>query len=107
MLRAMWAVKAQLQRSQNNINNWGRDHFCDTLAKNVTGFGLKNLPEANPRSLRLISLAEEISGQPSIDCATWLGGITFLKAYGEKISKQNKKKYRIEFEEKKKKHQRT
>lgn len=71
MLKAMWAVEAQLQRSQNNINNWGRDHFRDILAKKVAVFGLKNLPEANPRSLRLISLAEEISGRPNIDCATW------------------------------------
>lgn len=67
----------------NNISNWARDHACDTLTKNVTEFCTcpKSLQESKLKSFGSMSLAEDVSGEPSIDCAMWSLAITLVQIY--------------------------
>ena len=64
---------AQDVSEKKRIRKFPRDCSCDILVKNVTTFCscLKNLPEAKLKTFGLIALAEEISRQPNIDCATY------------------------------------
>lgn len=72
----MWIMGGPTQEisKRNNISKWPRVYSCDISAKNVVAlYPLpKNLPEAILKSSGPISLTEEISRQPSIDCVTWL-----------------------------------
>lgn len=54
---------------EKNFSRWPRDCSCDNLAKKVTAFcpWLKSLPEARLKNLILITSAQEISKQSSID----------------------------------------
>lgn len=47
MLRAMWAMDAQLKSSEGNNSNLARDHAWDILGENVAAFWPcpKNFPE--------------------------------------------------------------
>lgn len=69
-------MRVQLKRFQRTKKNsiWSRQHSSDILAKNVAAicFCLKSLPEANLKSLGLISLLKGIPEQPSIDSVVWL-----------------------------------
>ena len=51
-----------------NISKWPRDHSCDNCGMNVAAFCPcpKNLSEANLKSFELMTLAGEISKQPSV-----------------------------------------
>lgn len=74
---------AQEVSEGNNISNWARDHSCDTLAKSVTEFCPcpKSLQKSKLKSFGSVSLAEDISGDPIIDCAMWLLVITLVQIY--------------------------
>ena len=54
---------------EKNFSMLPRDHFCDILVKKVATFYpcLESLPEAKMKNYVLITVAEEISKQPSID----------------------------------------
>lgn len=62
------------------------DYSCDILAKNVVYFWPcpKSFYGAILKATGLNSLAEEISRQPSINCAVWLSVITSIQLYNEK-----------------------
>lgn len=61
---------AQEVSEGNNISNWPPECSDNILAKNVAIFCFcsKNLLEAKLKCFGLMSLAEESSRQPSIDC---------------------------------------
>lgn len=44
----------------------------------------KNLSGAKLKSFTLRTLTEEISKQPSIDCAVWLSVLSFMQKFGAK-----------------------
>lgn len=70
---------------EEEISKWPRDH-CDILVKNVASFCLiqKKLPEANLKSCKLITLAEDISRQSSIYYSIWLLIVNLIQVYNEK-----------------------
>lgn len=80
---------AQEVSEGRDISKWPKGCSGDILVKNVPAFCLspKNLPEAKLKSCGLMALAEEISSQPSIDCAVWLL-VTLLRRSVKKRSKQ-------------------
>lgn len=71
---------AQEASEGNNISNRPIDPSCVILGKNVSTFCLytKNLPEAKLK-LNEMSLAEEISRSPNIECVTWLLIISLMQ----------------------------
>ena len=71
---------------EENFSMLPRGHSCDILLNKVAAFSscLKGLLEAKVKSFGLISLAEEISKQPSIDSVVWLLVVTLMKIYNEK-----------------------
>jgi hypothetical protein len=75
-------VPVQKVSERKNIRKQIRD-YCNILAKQMDTFCLspKNLPKIKLKSFGLISLAEEISRQPCIDCGRWLLVITFMQIY--------------------------
>ena len=70
-----------------------RDCSYDILGENVTAFCpcLKSLPEAKVKSFGLISLAEEISKQPSIDFVMGLLVLTLMKIHNKKEQTEQEK----------------
>ena len=74
MLKVIWSGEAQLKRysERKNIIGRPRDHFYDILAKNVAAFCPCLVCLILNWTFGLMSLAEEISRQPSIDCVIWL-----------------------------------
>ena len=57
--------------------------------------------EAKVKSFGLISLAEEISKQPSIDTALWILVLSLMKTYSEKEQAEQGKLQKVKLEEKK------
>lgn len=85
MLRAMWIVRAQIQRFQRGwiwsadletilVLFWWRMWLHFALA-------LKYLPDVKLKSFGLMPLAEAISGWPRIDGGMWWPGITVRQIY--------------------------
>ena len=64
-----------------------RDHSCNILVKEVVAFcsSPKSLPEAKVKSFGLISSAEEISKQSSIDSVRWILVLTLMKIHNKKV----------------------
>lgn len=57
---------------RNNIRNLARDDFCDILTKNVAAFcHCVKFSDVKLKSIRLISLAEEILRQSNTDSLVW------------------------------------
>lgn len=54
------------------MSKWSRDHSCEMLANDMAAFcpHPKNQSEAK-LSFGLMSLAEQISGEPTIDSVVW------------------------------------
>lgn len=68
----------------------------------MNGFCLfpKNLPEAKSKSFGVISFAEEISRQSTIDSVMWLLVVTVVQIYSEKKQAKQEKLQNRHFEEK-------
>jgi len=56
-----------------------------------------NRPEAKLESFELTALAEEVSRQPSLNCAAWLLVATFMQIYtkDDKLSKEKPRMYSL------------
>lgn len=63
-----WGGQVDEVSEANSISKWARDYSCETLAKKVTVFCPcpKDFLKAKLKSTVLISLVEEILGQPRI-----------------------------------------
>lgn len=104
VMRAMWTMKAQLERCQREVilATSLEKTLRIILPKNEDAFFPcpKNHPEAKLKHLGLISLAEELPRETNIDSAVWLWEISLLQINNEKEQAKHKETQKVQFEDK-------